>query len=162
LEKIDPSGLPSRSYRKRKKSGTVKDTNSIPQTGFGETLESMGIHRVHPFRPLYENESLEEMLDDVHEYGDRLKNRPTLSAIREYRDVVTKFMRYVVSRSLSVESTAQSHFNPLKSRKKYAVIQVINAELDKLANGVLQNQYDQMRILSTVEEINGMLVDLMK
>jgi uncharacterized protein YaaR (DUF327 family) len=45
-------------------------------------------------------------------------------------------------------------------KPKYALLQVINDKLDKLGAYVLSNQKDHLEILSKVDELNGLLVDL--
>jgi len=103
--------------------------------------------------------ALEKLLDEVHESGDKLKEKPTTETIQAYKKAVRDFMRLVVEKSYSVEEKT-SGGNILK-RKKYVKIAVIDDALEKLAAEILRNQRDKLEILRRVEEINGMLVDLM-
>jgi uncharacterized protein YaaR (DUF327 family) len=48
----------------------------------------------------------------------------------------------------------------MKKQKRYTMIRVVNEKLEKLAAGIMQNQYSQMEILRRVEEINGLIVDI--
>ncbi len=99
------------------------------------------------------------LLDDVHSAGDILKGRQTPETILEYKDAVRSFVRYVVARAFDVtESTSGG--NILK-RKKFTQVQVIDAKLEELARGILSNQKNQLAVLERIEEINGLLVDLM-
>ena len=45
-------------------------------------------------------------------------------------------------------------------RKKFTLVKVIDKKLESLAAEVLKNQRDQIGILSAIEEINGLLVNL--
>ena len=102
---------------------------------------------------------LEALLDDVHSAGDTLKGRQTPDTILAYKDAVRSFVGYVVSRAFDVtESTSGG--NILK-RKKFTQVQVIDAKLEELARGILSNQKNQLAVLERIEEINGLLVDLM-
>lgn len=102
---------------------------------------------------------LEALLDDVHSSGDTLKNKPLPDNIIAYKNAVRAFIRYVVDRSYTVTETT-SGGNILK-RKKFTQIQVIDEKLEQLAAGILSNQKGQMALLERIEEINGLLVDLM-
>lgn len=105
------------------------------------------------------HDSLEHLLDDVHIAGDELKKLPGRAAVLRYREAVSRFMKYVVDHGFETEQHV-SGFNILK-RKKFTVIRVVDDKLNRLAAGILQNQASQLQILEAVEEINGLLVDLM-
>ncbi len=102
---------------------------------------------------------LEALLDDVHSLGDLLKEKPLPDNIVSYKNAVRSFVKYVVERTYTVtESTSGG--NILK-RKKYTQVQIIDQKLEQLAAGILSNQKDQLGLLGKIEEINGLLVDLM-
>lgn len=108
----------------------------------------------------YSEEALEGLLDSVHAEGDLLKENPTPDRVTAYKKAVRDFMHYVVERSYSLEEKT-SGGNILK-RKKYYAIAVIDGALERLAAEILRNQRDKLEILRRVEEINGMLVDLVR
>ncbi len=105
-----------------------------------------------------ERRTVEELLDGVFSAGDELRKLPTLDRIREYRRRVKEFVQYVVSRTLSVEETT-SGANLLR-RKRFTLVRVIDRKLEELAVSVLSAQREQLAILAQVDEINGMLVNL--
>ena len=102
---------------------------------------------------------LEALLDRVHETGDALKENPSVDLVQGYKKAVRDFVHYVVERSFAVEQKTSGR-NILK-RNAYYRISVIDESLEKLAAEILRNQRDNLEILRRVEEINGMLVDLM-
>jgi uncharacterized protein YaaR (DUF327 family) len=102
--------------------------------------------------------TIEELLDGVFAAGDQLKSAPTIDAIREYRQKVRAFVKYAVDHMLSVEETT-SGANIMK-RKRFTLVKVIDEKLDSLAASVLAAQREQLAILAQVDEINGLLVDL--
>jgi uncharacterized protein YaaR (DUF327 family) len=105
-----------------------------------------------------ERRTIEELLDGVFSAGDELKKLATLDRIKEYRRRVKEFVKYVVSRTLAVEETT-SGANLLR-RKRFTLVRVIDRKLEELAVSVLSAQREQLAILAQVDEINGMLVDL--
>ncbi|MCK5199923.1 MAG: YaaR family protein, partial [Spirochaetales bacterium] len=87
---------------------------------------------------------------------------PTLANVKVYKGAVSRFLRFVVKNSLKTETTAGANFNPLKKQKRYTIIRVVDEKLERLAAGVLQNQSDKLYILEKIEEINGLIVNLLK
>lgn len=106
--------------------------------------------------------SLEMLLDEVHAVGERLKRTPTMTTISEYKDAIRSFVKYVVTHVLNVEdSEGIKSLNPLRKQKKYTLIRVIDRKLEQLAAEIFRSQRDQVEILEAVDEIHGLLVDLL-
>ncbi len=104
--------------------------------------------------------SIKDLLDDVHSSGEQLKNRPFPEEIKQYKHAVRNFLHYVVENGYIIEEQI-SGTNPLR-RKKFTLVQVIDKKLEQLAAGILAGQRDQLEILAKVDEIKGLLVDLMR
>lgn len=111
------------------------------------------------YRGLPAETILERMLDDVHSAGDALKEKPLPDNIVAYKDAVRNFMKFVVDRAFTV-SESTSGGNILK-RKKFTQVQVIDQKLEQLAAGILVGQKAQLALLERIEEINGLVVDLL-
>jgi len=103
---------------------------------------------------------LEELLDGVHEAGDKLKENPSVDLVQAYKKAVRDFVHYIVERSYSVEEKSSGR-NILK-RNVYFRVSIIDESLEKLGAEILRNQRDNLEILRRVDEINGMLVDLLR
>jgi uncharacterized protein YaaR (DUF327 family) len=104
--------------------------------------------------------SIKDLLDDVHSSGERLKNRPFPEEIKQYKRAVRNFLHYIVENGYIIEEQI-SGTNPLR-RKKFTLVQVVDKKLEQLAAGILAGQNDQLEILAKVDEIKGILVDLMR
>ncbi|MFP4363015.1 MAG: DUF327 family protein [Spirochaetia bacterium] len=100
---------------------------------------------------------LEELLDSVHELGEKVKKNTQFSVLRQYKRAVQKFLYAVVKKTVIIEETV-SGINIMK-RKRFSMIKVVDEKLNRLVTGVLQNQRSQLDILRRIDEINGMLVD---
>jgi len=161
MEKITASG---RSYR-RKKSGSLGkkvEKGESKKLDFSSLLD-IDRNEAVSFEAIdFSHLNLEELLDDIHESGESLKESPTLQNVKTYKSAVSKFLRFIVKNSLKTEITAGSNFNPLKKQKKYTIIRIVDKKLERLAAGVLQNQSDKLFILEKIEEINGLIVNLLK
>ncbi len=120
---------------------------SAAESGVGKDIEYQG-----------QAEDLDQVLENIQEEGDALKKSPTMENVKRYRGSVKAFLQYVLDKILKTEEKISSS-NPLR-KKKYVLISVIDRKLEQLAMAVLRNQSDQMKILERVEEINGLIVDL--
>ncbi len=103
--------------------------------------------------------ALEDLLDEVNESGERLHESQSLENIKGFREAVRRFLSYVMKRALEVTEHV-SGSNILK-RKKFTLVDVIDRKLESLAGAVLAGQADQMEILRRIDEIKGLIVDLM-
>ena len=113
-----------------------------------------------------ENVSVEELLDNIHEAGEKLIEKPFISSIKEYKNAVRKFVGYVVRKAYEAETDIQSrrflkNGIPVFDEKKWVKIKVVDEKLEKLASYIVQSQKNQLTILKKIEEIEGILVDLM-
>lgn len=97
----------------------------------------------------------------MHQQGEKLKEQPSYEHIREYKEVVRRFLSYVVTHSLEVETKEGARFNPMKKQRRYTLVKIIDEKLEQLASGIMQSQGAQLDILRKVEEINGLVIDLM-
>ncbi len=161
MEKITAS---DRSYRKKKSDTSKKkvDKSEVKKMNFSSLLEVDKNESISFDSIDNSNLDLEDLLDDIHEAGETLKEIPSLQNIKIYKGTVSKFLKFIVKNSLETETSAGSNFNPLKKQKKYTIIRIVDEKLERLAAGVLQNQSDKLNILEKIEEINGLIVNLLK
>jgi uncharacterized protein YaaR (DUF327 family) len=105
-------------------------------------------------------ESVAKLLDEVHNAGDELKDRPFPEEISRYKQAVRNFLHYVIENGYALAESI-SGTNILK-RKKFIMVQVVDQKLEELALGLLKNQTGQIELLARVDEIAGLLVDLLQ
>jgi uncharacterized protein YaaR (DUF327 family) len=109
--------------------------------------------------PLSED-SLHKLLDGVHSAGDALSRRPFPPEIKAYREAVRDFVHYVVENSYDTEE--QISGTAVLKRKKFTLIRVIDSKLEGMASAILRGQLNQLEILEKLDEIKGLLVDLVQ
>jgi len=159
VERIDPSGRPVYSPRSKKKRNVKKPDGTPSFSELFEGDETGESREVGVVGDAY-YESLEKMLDDIHGLGEKIRKQVSLELISQYRSAVRAFLQHVVDGALTVEAE-QSSPNVLR-QKKFTLVKVIDQKLERLASGVLMNQHDTFVILAKIDEINGMLVDLIQ
>ncbi|QEN03598.1 DUF327 family protein [Thiospirochaeta perfilievii] len=106
------------------------------------------------------DEKLAELMDDLFNQGEDLVKDPTIHNLRLYRNSVSLFFKFVIKNSLNFDSV-EGRLNPKTfERKCYALISVVDRKIDDIAKSVLGEQRKQFDLLGAVEEINGLIVDL--
>ncbi|MDR2071866.1 MAG: DUF327 family protein [Spirochaetaceae bacterium] len=145
--------------RKLKSTGTEKSdkTGRARKKGFAVFFEKAALDVKELPRS---EESFHELLDQVHIAGDALSKRPFPPEIKAYKEAVRDFVHYVVENSFDTEEQ-MSGIN-IRRRKKFTMVQVIDKKLEEMAVAILQGQADKLGILARIEEINGLLVDLLQ
>jgi uncharacterized protein YaaR (DUF327 family) len=114
-------------------------------------------------------DSLHELLDEVHSAGDVLVKRPFPPEIAAYREAVRNFIHYVVQNSFDTEEqTSRVKVRKLGGgveigeQKKFTLVRVIDSKLEGMAAAIMRGQLNQLEILEKLDEIKGLLVDLMQ
>jgi len=106
------------------------------------------------------SETVESLLDDVYESGEALTKDPVFGPLNGYKTTVRRFMKYIIENSLDAEEILGARNPKTMRQKKYFIIHVVDEKLESLAAHVLKNQIDQFEILRRIDEIHGILVDL--
>jgi uncharacterized protein YaaR (DUF327 family) len=161
MEKIDSLG--SKFTFKKSEKKKKEKLSPAKKKEFSQFLHPVKDIKTVDFLPHEEegeHETLERMLDDIYKEGDTLKKAPTFARIKSYRGCVKRFLQYITKHMLQVEEKV-SGINILK-RKRFTLITIIDQKLENLAAEVLSNQSEQLSILKKVDEINGLLVDLIR
>jgi len=107
---------------------------------------------------------VEALVDNIYEAGEQLITSMTYTAVKDYREKLKQFLSFVVKNNLVLE-----HQQGVKLRvgeydwknNEYKVIKTIDEKLEKLTAAILQNQKTQMEIASRINELNGLIVDLL-
>jgi uncharacterized protein YaaR (DUF327 family) len=165
MDKIEVPGgnFNPASYTARTETKKTKDKGGVKKNAFSrllarqEVLETEEAFAPAEYPP--SEEALQELVDDVHSAADELRLRPLAEEIKRYKQAVRHFLRYVVANNYAVK-TENYLFNHEKRRK--VQIEVVDQKLEQLAAGILSGQLGQLAILARLDEITGLLVDLMQ
>jgi uncharacterized protein YaaR (DUF327 family) len=119
-------------------------------------------------------ETVDMLLDDVRAAGDDLRDRPFPQEILRYNKTVRDFIHYVVENGLTVDEQVgiPKYLRPgyqgvrgspdSHERTVRHVIQVVDQKLEEMAGRLLSDQLSQLELLARLEEITGLLVDLLQ
>jgi uncharacterized protein YaaR (DUF327 family) len=143
--------------KKTKKRGPARENR---KPAFSKILENAEAREAEsPALPISE-ETIRALLDEVHSSGDDLKSRPFPDEIMRYKKAVRNFIHYVVENGYALEERT-SGANLLR-RKKFTLVQVADRKLEQLAAGIMAGQTNQLELLARIDEIAGILVNLLR
>lgn len=101
---------------------------------------------------------LQDLLGDIAVQGKRLAEHMDFNQLKSYRGLITNFINEVVTHS---HEFSRENFLDRRGRHHvYGIVRLVNQELDGLAQELLKNEKDQLAILEKIDEINGLLLDM--
>ena len=160
MDKVDP--LDAAFFSRRSDEKKTRKKAPVGRRLFGDAIQEAREEEASTGdfdRSGRKRRSLEELLDEVHSSGSQLLEAQSLEAIKRYRGAVKGFLDLVLARMLALEEKI-SGAGVLK-RKRFTQIRVIDQKLERLVAELLADQHRQLDILGRVNEINGLLVDLL-
>jgi uncharacterized protein YaaR (DUF327 family) len=144
-----------------KKAGKKPALREGRGVNFSDVLEnSTALDPLGPVEEFAPSEAaVQELLDAVRSAGDDLKQRPLPDEILRYKKAVRNFLHHVVQNSYEVKES-QTMLRKKKELRPHVQVQVVDRKLEQLAAGILAGQVSQLELLSKLEEITGLLVDM--
>lgn len=144
LPEKDPIGA-------KKKAGQPARPAGSPPPTFIEELQAA----------VLEEETLDHvdfavLIGDVDRDGRELLAHQDDAHLKKYRESVKKFLTAAVKMSYRVQVVEGRGPNP----KLYVFVERIEGKLDELTRTVLASHKDPLRLLSQIEELRGLLLDL--
>jgi len=100
-----------------------------------------------------------EMKDAIDEQGKKLGERADVKEFEKYRRLIREFLDEIVSNgyTFSREDAYAS-----RGRHRYiATVKVVNEKLDELGKAVISEHADQIDLVHKIDDIRGLLLDMM-
>ncbi|MDI9489560.1 MAG: YaaR family protein [Bacillota bacterium] len=98
------------------------------------------------------------MLEEISAQGKKLGKHMDVRDMKHYRALIRDFMNEIVSRS---HKFTRENFLDRKGRHRvYTMIKLVNKELDELAMELIKDEKDHIVILNKIDEIRGLLIDI--
>lgn len=143
----------------------IKNTNRMPITPHTQEREVTQTGK-NPFKEVMSDinrgnsyEKLNAMSEDILRQGEVLARRCDISEMKRYKLLLQTFMEeavrycYEFNKKPSRDGRGRHHV--------YAVIKKINEKLEKMTQEILEKSTDAIQLMADIDDINGLLVDLM-
>lgn len=103
-------------------------------------------------------ERLSGLIDDITVQGKRISEHMDLRDLKKYRSLITDFLNEVVTNS---HKFSRENFLDRRGRHRvYGIVKLVDKNLDDLAQELLKNEKDHLKILEKTDEIRGLLMDI--
>ena len=104
------------------------------------------------------SERLSVMMQEITMQGEKLGKHMDVRDMKHYRRLIQEFMNEIVNRS---HKFSRENFLDRRGRHRvYGMIKRVNVVLDELAGELITQEKDPLAILSKVDEIRGLLLDI--
>ena len=102
---------------------------------------------------------LNALIGDISKQGEKLAKHMDIGDLKKYKGLITDFINEVVTNS---HEFSRENFLDRRGRHRvYGIVRVVNQDLDELAQELLKKEKDHLSILGKVNEIEGLLLDLL-
>ena len=103
-------------------------------------------------------QKLRTMMEDINEQGEKIARHMDIKDMRRYRELVKGFLNEVVSRS---HEFSRENFLDRRGRHRvYGIVKLVDKNLDDLAGELVKDEKDHITIVSRIDDIRGLLLDV--
>ncbi len=100
-------------------------------------------------------EQLKKMCDDIKKRGNRLVLTKTYADVRMYKKMIKEYL----------ESVLQYMYDTKKDisfwqTQYFVTVDIVDAKLDELTNALLGEEKENLDVAATIDEIQGLIVDI--
>lgn len=104
-------------------------------------------------------ERIKILADKIQSQGKKLEKKADIRDLKVYKQLISEFLDEAVSHS---HSFTKKNFLDRRGRHRvYAIIKKINEELIELTNEVLKAEQNNINILKKLDDIRGLILDLL-
>ena len=104
-------------------------------------------------------ERLKKMRENIEEQAAKLADRADVKEYERYRKLIREFLDEIVSNGYTFNR--EDAYGARGRHRFYATVTVVNNKLDELGKEVLKEQADMIDVLHKIDDIRGLLLDLM-
>lgn len=103
-------------------------------------------------------EKLNSMMEQITVQGDKISKHMDIKDMKKYRELVKRFLNEVVSRS---HEFSRENFLDRRGRHRvYGIVRLVDKNLDDLAGELVKDEKDHLAIISKIDDIRGLLLDI--
>lgn len=104
-------------------------------------------------------EKIRTLADKIQSQGKKLEKKADIRDLKVYKQLISEFLDEAIAHSHKF--TKKNYLDRRGRHRVYAIINKINQELIELTNEVLKAEQDNLSILKKLEDIRGLILDLL-
>lgn len=98
---------------------------------------------------------LKEMLDSIKKKGNKIVATKTIEDVVEYKKLVKEYLKKVYKEIYTVNK-----FSDTFNSRYYLTVDTVDEKLKELTDKIIKNEKDNISILNTIDEIQGLMVNI--
>lgn len=101
---------------------------------------------------------LNTMMQEINAQGEKLSKHMDIKDMKKYRELIKDFVNEVVTHS---HKFSRENFLDKRGRHRvYGIVKLVDKNVDDLAQELLKEEKNHLNILGKIDEIRGLLLDL--
>jgi uncharacterized protein YaaR (DUF327 family) len=144
--------------------GSNRRTGSLPgkvSTG-GRKVSGKAPGQFNTYLKRQSSEGREEMLhkmaQDIFEQGKRLSEKVDIAELKAYKRLISEFLDEAIRSFMTFSK--ESYMDRRGRHRLYATVKKVNESLEELTKEVLSSEKDHLKILGRIEDIRGLILDI--
>lgn len=102
-------------------------------------------------------EELESYIKEIKKKGNRLVVTKTYADVKNYKDTIKDYLNTVVEYTYTLNKNIS-----FWESQYYSTVETINEKLESLTQALLKEEKENLDISATIDNIQGLLVDIYK
>ena len=102
-------------------------------------------------------EELESYIKEIKKRGNRLVITKTYADVKNYKDTIKDYLNTVVDYTYTLNKNIS-----FWESQYYSTVETINEKLESLTQALLKEEKENLDISATIDNIQGLLVDIYK
>lgn len=100
-------------------------------------------------------QQLKEMMDDIRKKGNRLVITKCYADVRAYKNMIKEYLQAVLNYMYNVKKDIS-----FWQTQYFVTVDTVDFKLEELTKMLLSEEKDNIKIASTIDEIQGLIVDM--
>ncbi|NLM11001.1 MAG: YaaR family protein [Clostridiaceae bacterium] len=105
------------------------------------------------------DEALKKMASEIIKQGERLCEKVDIAELRVYKKMISEFLDEAV-RGFA-KFSKESYMDRRGRHRLYSTVKRVNKNLEELTQEILKSEKDHLKILARVEDIRGLILDIL-
>ena len=102
-------------------------------------------------------EDIKIMGERLQELGEELSQNPSPDSFLEYKSYIKAFLNIIKNNSEIIETESKI---PFRKHKLYKTVEMVDKNLSEIAEMIMKQEKDRLAYLKLVNNISGLVIDL--
>ncbi len=101
--------------------------------------------------------TVEELMEDLKDQEKKFLDRQTIYELNRYKTIVQKILKTILSDAFKTEKLKRSR----RDRADFIIVKDINKRLLEISKNITENTNKAFNLLKEIDEIRGLILDLL-